>query len=378
MTFQSLCSFSIICNRYFCLYLALTGQSSSNSQNVSNQSTNNNPTSLSPSIATTNQDLSSTKTTQRRKKGPEHSRNNSKGSSKSWLPPSLSDIADQEKRRATIDITPNMIEETYTISRPSDPSAEVIPIPSISADIDSKSNANNRELNPADLKLDLQNSPSNHQRPPTSPRKSSSSGPEDFDEAEYHNFARQRRRRTFNQINNRINSPSSRSIKSNISDPNQSQITEETDNKSQRILDENTTDKRKHSRNVTFHLSPSITSERSSSNKVFKHLNYTSSEEGEVEEIPSDNYILDDEKHRAKYETNGIFSSESEIYGERNNHLSSKNEGQLNKILFVNNKNDYFNLGTFSDEGGHVSDDRPESRESLVNSEPEHEWPDHE
>ena len=30
-------------------------------------------------------------------------------------------------------------------------------------------------------------------------------------------------------------------------------------------------------------------------------------------------------------------------------------------------------LGMISDEGGHVSDDRPESRGSLVNSEPEHE-----
>lgn len=37
----------------------------------------------------------------------------------------------------------------------------------------------------------------------------------------------------------------------------------------------------------------------------------------------------------------------------------------------------YFS-GMFSDEGGHVSDDRPASRESLLNSEPEHEWIDQE
>ena len=48
-----------------------------------------------------NQDSSSIKTTQRRKKGPGHRRNNSKGSTTSWTPPSLSAIADQEKKRAS-------------------------------------------------------------------------------------------------------------------------------------------------------------------------------------------------------------------------------------------------------------------------------------
>ncbi len=69
-------------------------------------------------------------------------------------------------------------------------------------------------------------------------------------------------------------------------------------------------------------------------------MRYSSSEEGEVEEIPSDHYVLDDEKHRAKHEdlnreTNGIFSSESEIYNENNNHLLSlKNEGKNILISF--------------------------------------------
>lgn len=46
--------------------------------------------------------------------------------------------------------------------------------------------------------------------------------------------------------------------------------------------------------------------------------------------------MLDDEKHRAKHEdlnreSNGIFSSESEIYSERNNRSPSlKNEGKTN------------------------------------------------
>jgi len=38
--------------------------------------------------------------------------------------------------------------------------------------------------------------------------------------------------------------------------------------------------------------------------------------------------------------------------------------------------NNCFCLGLFSDEGGHVSDDRPGSRESMIHSEPEHEWAD--
>jgi hypothetical protein len=63
-------------------------------------------------------------------------------------------------------------------------------------------------------------------------------------------------------------------------------------------------------------------------------MRYSSSEEGEVEEVPSDHYVFDDEKHRAKHgdfnhDSNGIFSSESEIYNESNNRsLSLKNEGK--------------------------------------------------
>ena len=114
-------------------------------------------------------------------------------------------------------------------------------------------------------------------------------------------------------------------------------------------------------------------------------MRYSSSEEGEVEEVPSDHYVFDDEKHRAIHqdlnrETTGLFSSESEIYNESTHHsLSLKNEGKDQKNdLYINNDLIILQLGIFSDEGGHVSDDRPASRESLLNSEPEHEWPDQE
>jgi hypothetical protein len=322
--------------------------------NKLNPSTNNAPV-LSPSTVTDNQDLSNIKNNQRRKKGPDYRRTNSKGSVTSWTPPSISAIEDQEKRRTSINITPNMIEEAITTDQRLNKSSEIIPIttiqsplPSISADIDSKSDTNNRELNPKNLKLDLQNpmnSPPNHQRFSIPPRKSSSSGPEDFDEAQYHALSRQRRRRNINLNNNKINSPSS--IKSTPSNNHHTPQVDETDH--------HPDDLRKHSRNVTFQLSPLIINEKNSQRKSFKHVTYTSSEEGEVEEIHSDNYIFDDEKHRAKHDqSQGNFSSESEIYGEKNHQT----------------------LGIFSDEGGHVSDDRPGSRESMLHSEPEHEWVD--
>jgi len=41
---------------------------------------------------------------------------------------------------------------------------------------------------------------------------------------------------------------------------------------------------------------------------------------------------------------------------------------------FISNIIRFYYLGMFSDEGGHVSDDRPQSRESMVNSEPEYEY----
>lgn len=174
-------------------------------------------------------------------------------------------------------------------------------LPTISADIDSKSN---RELNPKNLKLDLQISMNSSVQFPTPPRKSSSSGGENSHETQPH---RQRRRRNLNPTNTKINSPSSRSH------------TTEIDHHSQ------TGDVNKHSRNVTFQVSPSIINDQ---RKTFKHANYTSSEEGEVEETHSDSYIFDDEKHRAKHDQSyGNFSSESEIYGEKNLRLSSKNDG---------------------------------------------------
>jgi hypothetical protein len=253
-------------------------------------------------------------------------------------------IEDQEKRRASIHITPNMIEETITTDQKIDTSYQMIPtttitspLPSISADIDSKSNINNRELNPKNLKLDLENSmnspisPSNHQRSSTNfsipPRKSSSSGPEDFDQAQYHTFSRQRRRRNINLNNDKSNSPlsvTSRSIKSNPSNDQATSPIDEIDHHSQ------TDNLSKHSRNVTFQLSPSIINDRNCQRKTYKHITYTSSEEGEVEEIHSDSYIFDDEKHRAKHgQSHGNFSSESEIYGEKTHHLSSKHDGQI-------------------------------------------------
>ncbi|CAF2333350.1 unnamed protein product [Rotaria sp. Silwood2] len=379
--------------------IKLNNGSSNNQPSISsynNISIHSNNTLTSSSLLPTtnnNQDSSSIKTVQRRKKGPGHRRNNSKGSTASWTPPSLSAIADQEKKRASINIISNMIEETFPKSQTANSSVEMIPmtpiksaIPSISAEIDSRSNVQNRQLNPKTLKLDLSNSinsqisPTIHQRPPTiftyASRKSSSSDPEDFNENQHYNLSRQRRRRNLNLNTNKITSPSSittRSIKSNSNDQ-QTPIADELENTNRMNDNKNDNEKlndlRKYPRNVSFQLSPPTTNDRSPSypqRKTFnRHFPYSSSEEGEVEEIPSDHYILDDEKHRAIHEdlnreSNGIFSSESEIYHENNKHSSSlKNEG------------------IFSDEGGHLSDDRPESRESLVNSEPEHEWPNNE
>ncbi|CAF0726237.1 unnamed protein product [Rotaria sordida] len=369
---------------------SLNNQPSISSYNNISIHSNNIPTSLSLLPTTnTNQDPPSIKTIQRRKKGPGHRRNNSKGSAASWTPPSLSAIADQEKKRASINVTPNMIEEIFPKSQTFNSPAEIFPmtsmksvIPSISADVDSKSKIHSRQLNPKTLKLDLPNSiisqisPTIHERPSTiftyALRKSSSSDPENFDDNQHHNLSRQRRRRNFNLNTNKVSSPSSitiRSIRSNSIDQQTPQI-DELENKNRINDNEKTNDLRKYPRNVSFQLSTPTINDRSPSyqqRKTFnKHARYSSSEEGEVEEIPSDNYVLDDEKHRAKHEnlnreSNGIFSSESEVYHENNkNLLSLKNEGM------------------FSDEGGHLSDDRPESRESLVNSEPEHEWPNHE
>ncbi|CAF0756592.1 unnamed protein product [Adineta ricciae] len=335
-----------------------------------------NTTSASPSTTLTvgnNQDSSSIKTVQRRKKGLGHRRNNSKGSTTSWAPPSLAAIADQEKKRASINVTVNQI---------FDPSIEIkSPLPTISADIDSKSNTNNRQLNPKNLKLDLQTystttqlSPTNQQRPPTiftyAPRKSSSSDPEDFDANQHHNLTRQRRRRLLNQSSTKTASPSSTRSAKSISFDQNTPLAEEFDHEKNFIEDkhdhEKVSDLRKYPRSVSFQHVPSTTNDLSPSYHSRTSFNrtkrYSSSEEGEVEEIQSDDYVLDDEKHRARHEnlnreSIGIFSSESEIYNENITDTSlSKNEGM------------------FSDEGGHVSDDRPQSRESLLNSEPEHEW----
>ena len=326
------------------MYLATNSQPSIHTHSTSNQSIKDTTLTSSPPVIN-NQDLLNTKNNQRRKKGPGHRRTNSKGSVTSWSPPSITAIEDQEKKRVSINITPNIMQEAYTTDQTLDLTSGRIPIttintplPSISAEIDSKSNTNNRELNPKNLKLDLQNpmnsttSPPNHPRSSTAfpipPRKSSSSGPEDYDENQHHTFSRQRRRRIINSNNNnKINSPSSaasRSIKSN------DQHTPQVDHHSQ------TDELRKHPRNVTFHLSPSIINDQSPQRKTFKHVTYTSSEEGEVEEVHSDSYVLDDEKHRAKHNQSfGNFSSESEIYGEKHSHSSPKNEGKI-QMNFIN------------------------------------------
>jgi len=210
-----------------------------------------------------------------------------------------------------------MTQEVSTIDQTLNSSSETIPIttinsplPSISANIDSKSNAHNHELNPINSLPTYQRHSIESCMPP---RKSSSSGPEDFDEGRHHTFPRQRRRRNININNNKSN------------DQHTSQINN-IDN-----------DLHKHSKNVTFHLSPSIiTTDQNPQRKLSNHITYTSSEEGEVEEIHSDSYILDDEKHRAKHDQSyGHCSSESEMYGEKTNHSSSKNDGKiLNEFYF--------------------------------------------
>lgn len=245
------------------------------SNNQPSTGSHHNATSTSPSTALTvgnNQDSSSIKTVQRRKKGPGHRRNNSKGSTTSWAPPSLSTIADQEKKRASINVTVNQI---------FDPSIESkSPLPTISADIDSKSNTNNRRLNPKNLKLDLQNhstttqlSPTNQQRPSTiftyAPRKSSSSDPEDLDANQHHNLTRQRRRRLLNQSNTKTSSPSStRSVKSISFDQN-TPLAEEFDHERNSIEDrhdhEKGSDLRKYPRSVSFQNVPPTTTDRSPS-----------------------------------------------------------------------------------------------------------------
>jgi hypothetical protein len=250
-----------------------------NSQNISAISTN------SPGI--NNLDSSSIKTVQRRKKGPGHRRNNSKGSITSWTPPSLSDIADQEKKRASIHTTSNVAEETVPTNQKVDS-----PLQTISADIDSKTTIRNRQLNPKTLKLDLQNStdsqvtPTIHSRPSTiftyAVRKSSSSDPEDCGENQHQNLARQRRRRPFNVTNTKISSPSSATIRSIKSPPNTPQIDEvDTTNRSidEKNDNEKVNDLRRHPKNVSFHLSSvstATTIERSPSyppRKIFNRVN---------------------------------------------------------------------------------------------------------
>lgn len=253
--------------------------------NILNQSNTIQTSSPAGPAAVNNPETSSIKTLQRRKKGPGHRRNNSKGSATSWTPPSLSAIADQEEKRASISPTPNLIEKTFPKTQPIKSSPETVSmtsvkatVPSISADIDSKSNIHSRQLNPSNLKLDLENSTNSQatptqQRPPTLftyvTRKSSTSDPED--ESQHQNLARQRRRRNLNLSNNKISSPSSitqRSIKSTTNDQCTQQIDELENNNhiiENKSDSEKINDQRKYPRSVSFQLSPSTTHDRSPS-----------------------------------------------------------------------------------------------------------------
>ena len=203
----------------------------------------------------------------------------------------MSTIAAQETKRASINITSNVIEEAGQANPTSDSSGDMTPLPSISADIDSKSKATSRQLNPKTLKLDLHNaisSPTTDRQIPTlftyDTRKSSTSGAEDVDNDQYYNLARQRRRRPMNASGiNKIASPSSatsRSIKSIIHEPQTSAIDEvDPTNRAaeaQNDDDEKQVDPRKYLKNVTFHFSPSSNNDRSPSYPHRKTFNRVS------------------------------------------------------------------------------------------------------
>ena len=141
----------------------------------------------------------------------------------------------KRNRRASINITSNIIEEIFPTNQTLNSSNEIIPFPSISADIDSKSNTNNRQLNPKTLKLDLQNS-MNSQTTPNHQRSSTYLLMLHVNhqvviqkilmKLNIINLSRQRRRRNINLNNNKIYSPSSATIRSIKSTPNTPQIDE--------------------------------------------------------------------------------------------------------------------------------------------------------
>ena len=259
-----------------------------------------------------NQALSGGKNVQRRKKGSTgHRRNNSKGSGTSWTPPTLTAIEDQEKRRASIQIIPNNNEENNSNQRLANTSIQESRLPTISAEID------HREVNRNDLKLDL-NNPLNEQQSPSVGQLSSSELEISNDNLP-HTFPRQRRRRNVNstKIHSPLSSNSSRPIKSH------STHTDEIDHRHYSPK----SDLHKHSRNVTFQLSPSMnhSQDQNLPRKMSKRVSYTSSEEGEAEELAHNHDVFNDEIYRAKHaQSSGNFSSESEIYTEQPAHSSSK------------------------------------------------------
>jgi hypothetical protein len=93
--------------------------------------------------------------------------------------------------------------------------------------------------------------------------------PQDYHQVQRHTYSRLRRCPNTNIKNNKSNSSSPHSTKSNLSnDRYQSQI-DERDHHSQ------TDHLHKHTRNIAFQLSPSIINHRNSQHKPFKRLSYT-------------------------------------------------------------------------------------------------------
>lgn len=206
--------------------------------------------------------MSNNKIVQRRKKGPGHRRTNSKGSVASWTPPSLSAIADQEQKRASIHIPSSTTEEHSTNN-----DVNHSPLPTISANIDFKPTVIHRQLNPKTLRLDLQSSVDSQTTPTASNirpstiftyalRKSSSSDPEEHDDNQHPNFSRPRRRRTFISANNRISSPSSatiRSVKSNLNTPQLDESETTIHPMDEKTDADKMNDLRRHPKNIGFH-----------------------------------------------------------------------------------------------------------------------------
>jgi hypothetical protein len=268
--------FSLAAFLVFFHHVAARHQTSVVVQNALNPSTHVKSLATSNIPSVNHSDASTIKNGQRRKKGPGHRRNNSKGSVTSWTPPSLSAIAAQEDKRASIGVSSDVIDgqqSNNSLHELSNETLATLSMPSISGDVDSNASSHHHSGNGASVKLDANHSISSSttfQRPTTLftyiPRKSSSSDPEDFNIDQYHGSTRQRRRRTFNINNNRVASPSSntsRSIKAFVQDALTPQVDESTrlDTPNEH---EKTSELRKNTRTVSFQFLPSVINERTS------------------------------------------------------------------------------------------------------------------